>query len=342
MESEFSPTPSNPTDPGQMQGLEEWLEEIEQRHYQLTGKSIDLGLDRVNIVAEELGLFSHKPLRKKSSAKIVTVAGTNGKGSFVASADALFRQQGLKTACYTSPHILKFNERIVVNGESIDDTSLIHAFEKVDLAQAKHQIRLSFFEFTTLSAFVIFSDYELDVLLLEIGLGGRLDAVNIFEPDLAVITSIALDHQDFLGDDLNGIAAEKCGILRDKTPLILLTDQQLPALTDARKGREVLVLGIDFTLEQCMDDHTWQFEFDERLLQRKHVLGLQKALSAVQGQSFEDKGLAVSSQLGALISVFWMQDLFADFYLDSNTEAPTKVIQQSFEYLSLPGTFPDF
>ncbi len=332
--------------------LPDWLEDIEQRHYQLTGKSIDLGLERLQLIAQDLGLFSDKPIRHKAHAKVITVAGTNGKGSFVASADALLRQQGLKTACYTSPHILKFNERIVINGQPVDDETLIRAFEIVEQAQTHRNIQLSFFEFTTLSAFIIFSQHDLDVLLLEVGLGGRLDAVNIIEPDLAVITSIALDHQDFLGDELDGIAREKCGILRASTPLVLLTNQDLPSLNQACCDRAAIVLGRDILLTQDWQNESWQFEIAPSLNAREDVEHLLQSLAPYEHDVFSDKGLAVNSQLGALLAIHWLTDVFVDddpayatfkqAFHSQLYQGELKPAHEAFDSLSLPGRFQQF
>ncbi|MCK5881985.1 MAG: bifunctional tetrahydrofolate synthase/dihydrofolate synthase, partial [Sinobacterium sp.] len=233
--------------------LPEWLSYLEQQHSQLTGKTIDLGLDRVSTVAQSMHLLASNDhpasLKKSPHCQIITVAGTNGKGSFIASCEALLLAQGLTVGAYTSPHILQFNERIRLNGENISDAILLNAFQAIYEHCEACNISLSYFEFTTLAGLVCFQQENLDIILLEIGLGGRLDAVNIIEPDWAVITSIGLDHQNFLGDTLDNIAYEKCGILRKNTPLLLLDDQQLPHLLAAKKNRSCIVFNEDFKLE---------------------------------------------------------------------------------------------
>ncbi len=181
--------------------LPEWLSWMEQLH----PSEIDLGLDRIRQVANHLGI-------RKPNAKVITVAGTNGKGSFVASLNALLLANNRKVACYTSPHLLRYNERMVINGECVADNELCEVFEQID--RARGDISLTYFEFGTLAALLLFSRCQLDYWLLEVGLGGRLDAVNLIDPDVSVITSIAMDHENWLGNTRESIALEKFGILR--------------------------------------------------------------------------------------------------------------------------------
>jgi len=222
--------------------LSAWLIWLEQQH----PITIDLGLDRIRQVASQMGL--QKPL-----AKVITVAGTNGKGSFVACAQALLLAHGKQVAAYTSPHLLHFNERIQINGQCVSDAQLMHAFDKVDCHL--NGVSLSYFEFTTLAALWIFSQTTLDVVLLEVGLGGRLDAVNILAPDVAVITSIDFDHQDYLGDTLDKIAAEKCGILRSDTPLICSQIHPPSVLLNNINNRVCDWISRDFFVEET--EHEW-------------------------------------------------------------------------------------
>ena len=160
-------------------------------HVHVTG--IDLGLERVIPVAEKLGVTHPK-------AKVITVAGTNGKGSTTTTLAAILNAQGYRVGLYQSPHIYRFNERVKLAGVEVDDQSLIDAFVQVDQARRDCDLSLSFFEATTLAAFVIFKARDCDVWVLEVGLGGRLDVVNVVNPDVAVITNIGLDHVDWLGD----------------------------------------------------------------------------------------------------------------------------------------------
>ena len=149
---------------------------------------------------------------------MITVAGTNGKGSCSKTLESIYSEAGFKTALYTSPHLMHFNERIRIANQTIADADLLRAFEKIESVRC--DITLSFFEFTTLAALWLFQKAVCDVLILEVGLGGRLDAVNIVENDVAVITSIALDHMEWLGDDRESIAYEKASIARAGKPVI--------------------------------------------------------------------------------------------------------------------------
>jgi len=195
--------------------LNEWLALLEARH----PKAIDLGLDRSREVWQRMG--SPRPARQ-----IITVAGTNGKGSTVAYLCGMLRALGYSFGSYTTPHLLRYNERVQVNGIDASDRQLLDAFERVEAARG--DVSLSYFEFGTLAAISLMHDYRnsadkkagLDFALMEVGLGGRLDAVNILDADCAVITTIGLDHQEYLGDDRESIGREKAGIIRRKVPLV--------------------------------------------------------------------------------------------------------------------------
>ena len=194
LKNKVAPPSSNAT-------LDDWLVYIETMH----PVEIDLGLDRVLIVLRKL--FPSRP-----SARIVTVGGTNGKGSTVACLEALLRDKGRKVGAYTSPHLHRYNERVRVNGADVSDDELVEAFSRVEAARGK--ISLTYFEFGTLAAFLLLDKAGLEDWLLEIGLGGRLDAVNVLDPDLAIITSVDIDHIGFLGDNREVIGFEKAGIFR--------------------------------------------------------------------------------------------------------------------------------
>ncbi|MCB1866866.1 MAG: bifunctional tetrahydrofolate synthase/dihydrofolate synthase [Chromatiales bacterium] len=198
------------------QNLGDWLAWLETAH----PKPIELGLDRVSAVYARLGRSAHAPW------PVITVAGTNGKGSTVALLESTYRCAGYSTAAYTSPHLLRFNERIRVNAEPVGDETIVAALARVDAARG--DVSLSYFEFTTLAALEIFHQRVPDVVLLEVGLGGRLDAVNIVDADVAVITSIGLDHTEWLGADRDHIGAEKAGIARAHRPVIV-GDRDPPA-----------------------------------------------------------------------------------------------------------------
>ena len=188
-----------------------WLARLEQQHPQ----AIDLGLERVREVAAKLSLG--KPARH-----VISVAGTNGKGSTVAFIEAIARAAGLKVGSYTSPHLLRYNERVRIDGVDARDADLIAAFNAVEAARG--EVSLTYFEAGTLAALWLFERADLDLAVLEVGLGGRLDAVNIVDADAAVITTVDLDHQDWLGEDIEAIGFEKAGIARAWKPLILGDD----------------------------------------------------------------------------------------------------------------------
>lgn len=186
----------------QHKSLDEWLSWQESLH----PKHIDLGLERISGVLQQAG---YPP---SFACPLITVAGTNGKGSVIAILEAIALVTGLNVCTYTSPHLLHYNERIRINGQDIDDDSLCAAFERIDLARGNTV--LTYFEFGTLAAIDIFMRATPDIVILEVGLGGRLDAVNIMQPDVAVVTTIAIDHTDWLGDDREAIGFEKAGIFR--------------------------------------------------------------------------------------------------------------------------------
>ncbi len=187
--------------------LDDWFFHIKQIHHQ----RIELGLDRVSVVADRLHL-------RHFSCPVITVAGTNGKGSTVKTLESIYSHAGYKTALYTSPHLMEFNERIRIHDQNVCDADLLRAFEAIE--QARADIILSFFEFTTLAALYLFHQAACDVAILEVGLGGRLDAVNCVESDVAIVTTIALDHMEWLGDSRESIAYEKSCIARSGKPFI--------------------------------------------------------------------------------------------------------------------------
>ncbi len=223
------------------QTLPDWLALLEARH----PVAIELGLERVAAVAARLQLPRPAP-------RVVTVAGTNGKGSCVAFMEALLATARLRSGSYTSPHLLAYNERVRIDGVPVTDAVLCAAFARVETARG--DTRLTYFETGTLAAFLILADAGVDVALLEVGMGGRLDAVNIVAPDVAVITSIALDHQAWLGADRDAIGVEKAGIARTEVPLICGDLEPPAAMLAALKNigaRIVQLGGADFSLHQC-------------------------------------------------------------------------------------------
>lgn len=227
--------------------LAEWLAYQETLH----PKAIDLGLARIREVLARLDL----PVTR---AFTISVAGTNGKGSCMAMLDSILRAQGYRVGCYTSPHILRYNERIALDGAPASDERLVKAFDRIE--SVRGDISLSFFEFGTLAALILFSEEDLDFHLLEVGLGGRLDAVNVVDADIALIASIDIDHQEWLGDNRESIGFEKAGIIRPGKPVVI-GDPDAPSsvLAVARDaGSPCLRSGVDFSYEVVGQTWTWQ------------------------------------------------------------------------------------
>ena len=204
--------------------LEDWLAYIDRQN----PRSIELGLDRVAAVAERLGLVA-------PAERTIVVGGTNGKGSTVAFLDAIARASGLRTATYTSPHLLRYNERVRIDGHDAEDAQLVAAFEAVEAARG--DTPLTYFEYGTLAALWLFDRERLDLAILEVGLGGRLDAVNIVDADVAVITTVDLDHQDWLGNDREVIGAEKAGIGRSIEKPTSRQRQRSPSMGSKKKSQ---------------------------------------------------------------------------------------------------------
>ena len=222
-----------------MKSLDEWLGYIEKLH----PKSWDLGLARVSQVALDLDIMQHR-------SKIVIVAGTNGKGSTCEFIEQFCIEAGYSVGKSTSPHLLRFNERIQVNGSLVPDDELVRTFEIIEVA--RKNISLTYFEFAVLASALIFSRKDLDIWVLEVGLGGRLDAMNIFNRDVSVITQIALDHQAWLGSSREEIASEKAAIMRQGIPCVV-SDPDPPAtlIQYARKlGITPHLIGNDFSFEE--------------------------------------------------------------------------------------------
>ncbi len=187
--------------------LETWLSYLEKSHF----KPIDMGLERIRVVAAQLNLLNPAPY-------VITVAGTNGKGSTCKLLETVLLKSGLRVGVYSSPHLIHYNERVRIQGENVSDTDLIQTFDYIEQHKSES---LTYFEFGTLAAFDLFRRANLDVVILEVGLGGRLDATNLIDADCAVITSIDIDHVEFLGDNREAIGREKAGIFRPNIPVII-------------------------------------------------------------------------------------------------------------------------
>ena len=230
-----------------MRTLAEWLE----LHESLHAKSIDLGLDRVGEIARALSL-------QRLPYPVITVGGTNGKGSTVAHLAALLRALGIRAGAFTSPHLLNYNERIRIDGAAVQDPELVAAFERIEVVRG--DTTLTFFEYNTLAALLIFAARKVDAAVLEVGLGGRLDATNIIDADVSVVCSIGFDHRDWLGDDLDSIGREKAGIFRRGRPAVL-GSPDMPASVFAEieeRGARAVVAERDFTW--TIDGATWSYE----------------------------------------------------------------------------------
>ena len=222
-----------------------WLELLESRHAQ----PIQLGLDRVARVLQAMGLVSR--------AVVITVGGTNGKGSTCAMLEAVLRAAGYRTGLYSSPHLLRYNERVRIDGREAADEALVEAFDAVETVRG--DVPLTYFEHGTLAAWWLLCREGIEVAILEVGLGGRLDAVNVIEPDCAIVTGVAMDHQDFLGDTREKIGFEKAGIFRAGRPAVCGDPQPPQSLLDhaAAIGSELWVSGRDFGFDGDRQQWAW-------------------------------------------------------------------------------------
>jgi len=229
--------------------LADWLALLETRH----PKAIDLGLDRCREVWKRMGSPQPAP-------QTYLVAGTNGKGSTVATICALLGALNYCFGSYTSPHLIRFNERVRLNGREVSDVALVRAFERVEAARGG--VSLTYFEFSTLAAFSILSQANLDFAVLEIGLGGRLDAVNLLDADCAVITPVGYDHQEYLGGDLESIGREKAGIIRPGRPVVCGEPDPPASILQCAAERQAPLIrrGVDFQVENQGD--TFRFRMD--------------------------------------------------------------------------------
>ncbi|HEX4879204.1 MAG TPA: bifunctional tetrahydrofolate synthase/dihydrofolate synthase, partial [Limnobacter sp.] len=218
--------------------LDTWLAYLEHIH----SKPIDMGLDRLRVVQARMGI--------QLPGVVFTVAGTNGKGSTCAMLESILMQAGYKVGMYTSPHLVRFTERARINGEEVQPAELVKAFAEVEAARRASEpaVSLTYFEFTTLAVARVFAQHPLDAVVLEVGMGGRLDAVNLFDTDCAICTSVDLDHQAFLGPDRESIGREKAGIFRPGKPAIV-SDPAPPASVLAHAqaiGADLWLFGRDY------------------------------------------------------------------------------------------------
>lgn len=271
------PPARSPSAPGQSASLDQWLSYLESIH----PAEIDLGLDRVLVVFRRL-------FRGNPRARIITVGGTNGKGSTVVALEHLLASAGRTTGAYTSPHLQRYNERVRINGTEVSDQTLVRAFDAVEAARGS--TTLTYFEFGTLAAFVVFRESGVQDWVLEVGLGGRLDAVNIVDADLAIITSVDIDHVSYLGDNRDSIGFEKAGILRPDRPAIFAdVDPPRSVLQQANAQRvRLLRPGDGYQIRRSADDNagTW--------------LQIDDAPTVI---SLPDQGLPVQSLAAAVVAI---------------------------------------
>lgn len=256
--------------------LADWLIHLESLHPK--GQAgIELGLERVARVKAALG--------QREFCPVITVGGTNGKGSVCAYLENILVRAGCKVGCYTSPHLLHYNERVRIDGRPVDDAALCAAFARVEAARSREA--LTYFEFGTLAAWEVFAAAGVEAVILEVGLGGRLDAVNIYEPDVAVVTGIALDHTDWLGPTREDIGREKAGIFRPGKPALCADPQPPASLLEhaAAIGAELKLMGRDFGYEKSTEDRLqWRYW---------HTLG-----GTLQRRALAFPGLRGTAQLG--------------------------------------------
>ena len=231
-----------------MNTLEDWLSYLESLHPR--GQAgIELGLERIRQVKGVLGQTQHCP--------VITVGGTNGKGSTCAYLENIVARAGYRVGCYTSPHLFAYNERVRINGQPASDAALCNAFSRVESARRQAgDIRLTYFEFGTLAAWEVFAAAGVEAIILEVGLGGRLDAVNVYEPDISIVTTVALDHTDWLGPDRESIGFEKAGIYRAGKPAFCADPQPPQSLLQhaAKIGADLRLIGRDFGFERAQGE----------------------------------------------------------------------------------------
>lgn len=286
--------------------LDDWLAWLET----LSPREIDLGLERVQDVLARLDLG--RP------GRVVHVAGTNGKGSCAAMLEALFRARGENVGCYTSPHVLAYNERIRVNGAPAIDADIVAAFETVEAV--RQDVPLTYFEYGTLAALVAFERARVESAVLEIGLGGRLDAVNAVEPDGGIITNVTLDHCDWLGPDVETIAREKAGIMRPGKPLVFGSATVPQAIRDEarRTGADLRLAGRDFGYARDpRDPARWFWHGRDAALEGLHMPSLFGSVQLANASVV----LAAAEALGVLDGV------------------QTEAIDAAFAGLRIPGRF---
>ncbi|WP_339096487.1 bifunctional tetrahydrofolate synthase/dihydrofolate synthase [Pectobacterium brasiliense] len=260
-----------------------WLHYLEHLHAQ----AIDLGLERVKQVAEHLQLLQPAPT-------VFTVAGTNGKGTTCCTLESILLAAGLRVGVYSSPHLVRYTERVRIQGKELPEALHTQAF--ADIEAGRGAVSLTYFEFGTLSALQLFKQANLDVVILEVGLGGRLDATNIVDADVSVVTSIAIDHTDWLGNDRESIGREKAGIFRQGRPAVV-GEPDMPgtiAAVAAEKGAQLRRRGRDW--EYSMQRETWSWQDKQRELSRLPLPNVPLANAATALAALHYSSLNVSEE----------------------------------------------
>ena len=286
------------TIPSQSSSLDDWLFYLESVH----PANIEMGLERVATVANNIGLLN-------TSSKIILIGGTNGKGTTARCLESLLLAQGYSVGTYASPHLIRYNERVRINGQELDDQYHVDAFNMLE--QGRGRTPLTYFEYGTLGALAIFKRFEVDYVLLEVGLGGRFDATNIVTPYASVITTIDLDHKEYLGDTRELVAYDKAGIFRKDTPAII-GDLSIPH-TMIDYGNEIsanmTLSGTDFIFKEHDKTFNWQFE--------KHNLTLNKPAIPAQNAA---TALTVLSVLNLLPNVDVIKNCLANLVVEGRFE----------------------
>ena len=287
--------------------LPEWLAYCEQLH----PKNIDMGLERVRAVAERLDIRFDCP--------VITVAGTNGKGSTCAMLESILGQAGYRTGVYTSPHLVNFEERLRLNGAAVDASELVAAFATVERARTLKgaEVSLTYFEFSTLAILDVMRRSQLDVVILEVGLGGRLDAVNIIDADCAIITSVDLDHMELLGGTRELIGSEKAGIMRTGRPVVVSDPVPPQSVLDRATeiGADLWRFGVDFNVSGDKQQWGW----------------------AGRGRRYS--GLAYPALRGANQLVNAAGVLAALVALRARLPVTAQSVRSGFAFVELPGRF---
>jgi dihydrofolate synthase/folylpolyglutamate synthase len=294
----------NPT--GSFTSLQDWLPWLET----LSPREIVLGLERVEDVLGRLSI--------KRPKLVVNVAGTNGKGSSVAMLEAVLRKDGMRIGCYTSPHLIRYNERIRISGKPASDAEILAALERVEAVRG--DTPLTFFEFGTLAALVAFARADVEIWILEVGMGGRLDAVNAIDPDASLITNVSLDHCAWLGDNIGSIAREKAGVMRRAKPVIFGSESVPQAIMDhaTESGADLRIAGKDFSFAADQADFsTWNW-YGRRI----ELNGLQRP--ALQG----DVQLANAAAVLAVIEALGLDHLLESAH-----------VSDALASIDLPGRF---